>query len=259
MASKRRNLFYKNKKQQTTEIPRWKKRCPLPSHSFQITHTKGSDNVVADCLSRMVNAIDLPLPSTDMHSEVTWDPEDFEHLPLGQPQGEIREAARQRLLRRVLICWRSPKLLHGWHRSPVPSPCGKLRSVGGYYDDTYPEITLDVMEGIVVFLDGNVGLKAIGGQTRFTADSLLATKIGNFSVQDAPRSGRPTAINSDEVKEMADTNPRYTTRQIADILKISKPSVENYLHQLGYVSRLDVWISKQPRPKDFHLQFVVET
>ncbi|KAL1122903.1 hypothetical protein AAG570_003228 [Ranatra chinensis] len=66
-------------------------------------------------------------------------------------------------------------------------------------------------------------------------------RSGNFSVQDAPRSCRPTEINSDEVKEMVDTNPRYTTRQIAYILEISKSSVENHPHQLGYVSRLDVW------------------
>ncbi|KAL1131026.1 hypothetical protein AAG570_012264 [Ranatra chinensis] len=67
-------------------------------------------------------------------------------------------------------------------------------------------------------------------------------RSGNFSVQDAPRSGRPTEINSDEEREMVDTNSRYTTRQIADILKITKSSVENHLHQVGYVSRLDVWV-----------------
>ncbi|KAL1139196.1 hypothetical protein AAG570_009255 [Ranatra chinensis] len=72
-------------------------------------------------------------------------------------------------------------------------------------------------------------------------------RSGNFSVQDAPRSGRPTEINSDEVKEMVDTNPRYTTRQIADILKISKSSVENHLHQLSHVSRLDVWNLERKR------------
>ena len=31
-------------------------------------------------------------------------------------------------------------------------------------------------------------------------------------------------------------------RKIADILKISKSSVENHLHQLGYVNRFDVWV-----------------
>ena len=34
-------------------------------------------------------------------------------------------------------------------------------------------------------------------------------------------------------------------RETADILKISKSSVENNLHQLGYVNRFDVWF--QPK------------
>ena len=31
-------------------------------------------------------------------------------------------------------------------------------------------------------------------------------------------------------------------QEIADILKISKSSVENHLHQLGYVHHFDVWV-----------------
>lgn len=49
-------------------------------------------------------------------------------------------------------------------------------------------------------------------------------------------------INSDKVKELVNTNPHYTTREITVILQITKSSVENYLHQHGQVSRLDVWV-----------------
>ena len=31
-------------------------------------------------------------------------------------------------------------------------------------------------------------------------------------------------------------------QEIADILKISKSSVENHLHQLGYMNSFDVWV-----------------
>jgi hypothetical protein len=31
----------------------------------------------------------------------------------------------------------------------------------------------------------------------------------------------------------------------ADILEISKSSVENHLHKTGYVSRLDTWVSHE--------------
>lgn len=62
---------------------------------------------------------------------------------------------------------------------------------------------------------------------------------GNFSIQDASRSERP---RSTATKVLVDTNQRYTTSEIADVLQISKSSVGNHLHQLDYISRLDVWI-----------------
>ena len=34
----------------------------------------------------------------------------------------------------------------------------------------------------------------------------------------------------------------YTTQEIANILKISKSSIEHHLHQLGYVNCFGVWV-----------------
>jgi len=67
-------------------------------------------------------------------------------------------------------------------------------------------------------------------------------RSGNFSIQDVPRSGWPVKIDQDKVRTLIDTNKRYTTREIADVLQISKTSVANHLHQLGYISRLDMWV-----------------
>ena len=39
-------------------------------------------------------------------------------------------------------------------------------------------------------------------------------------------------------------------REIANILKISKSSVENHLHQLGDVHRFDVWVPHKLREKN---------
>ena len=61
---------------------------------------------------------------------------------------------------------------------------------------------------------------------------------GDFSLDDAPRSGRP--VDSDQIETLIENNQRYTTQEIADKLKISKSSVENHLHQLGYVNGFDV-------------------
>ena len=65
---------------------------------------------------------------------------------------------------------------------------------------------------------------------------------GDFSLDDAPRSGRPAEVDSDQTETLIENNQRYTTRCIADILKISKSNLENHLDQLGYVNRFDVWI-----------------
>ena len=65
---------------------------------------------------------------------------------------------------------------------------------------------------------------------------------GEFSLDDAPRWGRPVEVDSDQIETLSENNQRYTTREIADILKISKSSGENHLHQLGYAHHFDVWV-----------------
>lgn len=76
-------------------------------------------------------------------------------------------------------------------------------------------------------------------------------RAGDLSLNDAPRSGRPVEVDSDQIKTLLENNQRYTMREIANILKISKTSVENYLHQLGYVSRFDVWLPHELSEKKF--------
>ena len=55
-------------------------------------------------------------------------------------------------------------------------------------------------------------------------------------------SGRPVEADSDQMETLIENNQHYTTREIADILKISKSSAENHSHQRGYVNRVDVWV-----------------
>ena len=61
-------------------------------------------------------------------------------------------------------------------------------------------------------------------------------------LEDAPQFGRPVEVDSHQIETLIENNHCYTTLKIADILKISKSSVENHLHQLGYVNRFDVWV-----------------
>ena len=50
---------------------------------------------------------------------------------------------------------------------------------------------------------------------------------GDLSLDDAPRSGRPAEVDSDQIKTIIENNECYTTLEIADILKIYKSSIEN--------------------------------
>ena len=73
---------------------------------------------------------------------------------------------------------------------------------------------------------------------------------GDFSLDDAPWSGRPVEVDSDQIETLIEKNQCYTTREIPDILKITKSSVDNHLHQLGYVNRFDVWVPHKLNEKN---------
>ena len=73
---------------------------------------------------------------------------------------------------------------------------------------------------------------------------------GNFLLDNAPQSGRSFEVDNNQIKTIIENNQRYTTRGIADILKISKSSIENHLHQLGYVNCFDVWVPQKLSEKN---------
>ena len=74
-------------------------------------------------------------------------------------------------------------------------------------------------------------------------------RAGDFLLDEAPWSGRMVEVDSDQIETVIENNQGYTMRELADILKISKSSIENHLHQLGYVNCFDVWVPhKQKKP-----------
>ena len=46
---------------------------------------------------------------------------------------------------------------------------------------------------------------------------------GDFLLDNAPWLGRPVEVDSDQIKALIENSQQYTTQEIADILKISKP------------------------------------
>ena len=67
-------------------------------------------------------------------------------------------------------------------------------------------------------------------------------RAGDFLLDNALWSGRPAEVDRDQIDTLIEKNQRYTTQDIANILKISKSSIENPLCQLGYVNHFDVWV-----------------
>ena len=63
-------------------------------------------------------------------------------------------------------------------------------------------------------------------------------RAGDFSLDIAPRSGRPVEVDSNQIETLIENNQRYTMLEIANILKIPKSSIENHLHQLGMLIAL---------------------
>ena len=48
-------------------------------------------------------------------------------------------------------------------------------------------------------------------------------------------------VDNNQIETLIENNKRYTTKETVDILRISKSSIENHLHQLDYVNRF-VWV-----------------
>ena len=82
-----------------------------------------------------------------------------------------------------------------------------------------------------------------GAVTDWTCQKWFAKfRAGDFSLDDARRSGKPVEVDNDHIETLIESNQLYTMWKIADTLKISKWSIENHLHQLGYIHHFDVWV-----------------
>lgn len=63
----------------------------------------------------------------------------------------------------------------------------------------------------------------------------------NFSLDDEPRSGRPTEINLDELKQTIESDPSLTTRAVASKLGCSHKAILYHFNKFRLVSKLGDW------------------
>lgn len=65
---------------------------------------------------------------------------------------------------------------------------------------------------------------------------------GDEGIDDAPRSGRPTVIDDEELRVLVESNPRVSCQELARVFKVSVETVRLHLHRLGKTSTLGKWV-----------------
>ena len=70
----------------------------------------------------------------------------------------------------------------------------------------------------------------------------------DFLLDDAPPLSRPVEVDSDQIGTLIENSQRYTMlEQPTDSKHSNQPTIENHLHQLGYVNPFDVWVPHKLR------------
>ena len=67
-------------------------------------------------------------------------------------------------------------------------------------------------------------------------------RSGDFSLKDEQRSGRPNAVDDDQIKAIIESDRHVTVREIEEMLKIPKSTIDRHIQRLGLVKKLDIWI-----------------
>ncbi|CAF4933789.1 unnamed protein product, partial [Rotaria socialis] len=73
-------------------------------------------------------------------------------------------------------------------------------------------------------------------------------KNDNVELDDLPRAGRPLEVDMDVLKQLAEEDPRLTTRCLAERLGCSHATVETHLRELGKTWKYGVWIPHELSP-----------
>ena len=67
-------------------------------------------------------------------------------------------------------------------------------------------------------------------------------RSGDFSLKDEQHSGRPNEVDDDQIKAIIESDRHVTVREIEEMLKIPKSTIDRHIQRLGLVNKLDIWI-----------------
>ncbi|XP_076047342.1 histone-lysine N-methyltransferase SETMAR-like [Oratosquilla oratoria] len=79
--------------------------------------------------------------------------------------------------------------------------------------------------------------------TQRTAQKWLKKfRSGNFNLEGASRSGRPSAFDEDALNEPIQEDPRQSTRELEQAIRYDHATVARNLQKIGKVQKLSAWI-----------------
>jgi transposase len=73
---------------------------------------------------------------------------------------------------------------------------------------------------------------------------------GNESLEDQPRTGRPSEFDNSALQEALEANNRQTSRELADLLGVSHTTILHHLAELGKKAKLGCWVPHKLDDRD---------
>ncbi|XP_076047479.1 histone-lysine N-methyltransferase SETMAR-like [Oratosquilla oratoria] len=67
-------------------------------------------------------------------------------------------------------------------------------------------------------------------------------RSGNFNLEDAPRSGKPSAFDEDALNQLLHEDPRQSTRELEQAIGYDHATVARHLQKMGKVQKLGAWV-----------------
>jgi [histone H3]-lysine36 N-dimethyltransferase SETMAR len=67
-------------------------------------------------------------------------------------------------------------------------------------------------------------------------------RSGNYSLEDEPKSGRPSKIDDKQLRQIVEADPRQTTRDLATALGCVHSTIVKHLAAIGKKSKLGQWV-----------------
>ena len=70
-------------------------------------------------------------------------------------------------------------------------------------------------------------------------------KNGDFELEDAPRSGRPSRFDDDRLMELLKEAGHQTSQELAEKMGCCQRTIINHLRSMGYTQKVGAWVPRK--------------